>query len=143
MGVRFNMQIICNRVQSSELPSEEISKTSFFKHCIENFEYIFTSSMLNFCSNYYNQQLKDNISNTNSSSIVSDINIINITTTTTANYIYLCTEYRCLHIFLCLNCYFSSPFYSFQVVISLLSHSCFFLHPLISRSSFSSSSSWT
>ena len=45
-----------------------------------------------------------------------------------------------------LTFYFSSPFFSvdsFHVVNSRLSHSCcYFLHPRISRSSFSSSSKW-
>ena len=54
----------------------------------------------------------------------------------------LCTEYQCFHIFLCLKFYFPSPFFAvepFHVVNSLLSHSsCYFLHPQISRSFFSS-----
>ena len=54
------------------------------------------------------------------------------------NWSSIYTEYRFLHIFLCLKFYFSSPFFSvypLQVVDSLLSHSCcHFLHPRISRS---------
>ena len=60
--------------------------------------------------------------------------------------IFLCTEPRCLHLFLCLkfSFYFSSQLFSvdpFHVVNSLLSYSsCNFLHPRISSYSLSSSS---
>ena len=61
--------------------------------------------------------------------------------------VFLCSEYQCFHIFLCLYFYFPSLFFPvvpFHVVNSLVSHSsCYFLHPRISRSSFSYSSSWT
>ena len=58
----------------------------------------------------------------------------------TVYYIYLYTEYRCFHIFLCLKLYFSSPLcrvYPFHVNFLLSHYSCYVLQPQISRSSFS------
>ena len=60
-------------------------------------------------------------------------------------YYYLRIYYQWMHIFQCIKFCFIFPFFCvdpFHVVDSFLSHSsCNFLHPWISRSSFSSSSS--